>query len=99
MKSASRLSRVAVRDFVFVLLLASRPLPVFASDTLELIRSRDVLRWGADAEGGAALRADIVAGDKGLGSVEPGGRARRRIDLGGKVVAATVTGLCSRRGS
>jgi len=53
MKSASRLSRVAVRDFVFVLLLASRPLPVFASDTLELIRSRDVLRWGADAEGGA----------------------------------------------
>ena len=37
MKSASRLSRVAVRDFVFVLLLASRPLPVFASDAISSV--------------------------------------------------------------
>ncbi|MFO1513923.1 MAG: ABC transporter substrate-binding protein/permease [Verrucomicrobiota bacterium] len=38
---------------VFALLLASRPLPVSAADTLDAIRSRGEFLWGADAEGGA----------------------------------------------
>jgi polar amino acid transport system substrate-binding protein len=53
MKNASRLSRVALYSLVVALLLASRPLPAFAADTLETIRNRRVLLWGADAEGGA----------------------------------------------
>lgn len=53
MKNAPRLSRAALYSFAVVLLLASRPLPAFASDILETIRNRGVLLWGADAEGGA----------------------------------------------
>ncbi len=53
MNDAWRLSRVVVCNFVFALLLASRPLPVSAADTLDAIRSRGELLWGADAEGGA----------------------------------------------
>ncbi len=53
MSNAWRLSRVTFCNLVFVLLLASRPQPVAAANTLEAIRSRGVLLWGADAEGGA----------------------------------------------
>lgn len=53
MITASRLSRVAFYKLVFVFLLASRLLPVSAADTLDAIRSRGELLWGADAEGGA----------------------------------------------
>ena len=53
MSNAWRLSRVAFWNLGLVLLLASRPLPVFAADPLDAIKSRGVLRWGADAEGGA----------------------------------------------
>ncbi|HUD46679.1 MAG TPA: ABC transporter substrate-binding protein/permease [Candidatus Baltobacteraceae bacterium] len=35
------------------LLLASRPPPAFSADHLDRIKSSGVLRWGADAEGGA----------------------------------------------
>jgi len=53
MSGAARLSRVAFYNLVLVLLLAGRSLPVSAADTLEAIRSRGELLWGADAEGGA----------------------------------------------
>jgi polar amino acid transport system substrate-binding protein len=53
MSNAWRLSRVAFLRIVFVLLLASRLLPVCAADQFEEIKKRGVLRWGADAEGGA----------------------------------------------
>ncbi|PYJ97432.1 MAG: amino acid ABC transporter permease [Verrucomicrobia bacterium] len=53
MNKASRLSRVALYSLLTVLLLASRPLSSFAADTLEAIRNRGALLWGADAEGGA----------------------------------------------
>ena len=53
MRIASRFSRVACYKLVFVILLASRLLPVSAADTLKEIRSRGELLWGADAEGGA----------------------------------------------
>jgi polar amino acid transport system substrate-binding protein len=51
MSNAWRCSRVT--SLVFVLLLAGGPAHCFASDTLENIRNRGVLLWGADAEGGA----------------------------------------------
>jgi polar amino acid transport system substrate-binding protein len=36
-----------------LLLLAGRPAPVFCADHLEAIKQAGLLRWGADAEGGA----------------------------------------------
>src|SRR5215468_5494771 len=51
MSNAWRLSRVTLS--ILVLLLASRPLAVFAADHLQAIKSKGVLLWGADAEGGA----------------------------------------------
>jgi polar amino acid transport system substrate-binding protein len=42
-----------VTSLVFVFLLAGGRFPVFGADTLQVIRSRGVLLWGADAEGGA----------------------------------------------
>ena len=53
MSNAGRWSRVAFYNLVFALLLASRPLPVSAANTLDAIRTRGELLWGADAEGGA----------------------------------------------
>src|ERR1043166_9025662 len=53
MSNAWRLSRVTSYNLIFVLLLASRPFQIFASDQLEQIRKRGVLLWGGDAEGGA----------------------------------------------
>src|SRR5580692_7618529 len=53
MSGAWRLSRVTNCIFGLFLLLASRPLPVFSADRLDVIKSSGVLRWGADAEGGA----------------------------------------------
>ena len=53
MSNAWRLSRVAFWNLGLVLLLASRPLPAFAADHFDEIKKRGVLRWGADAEGGA----------------------------------------------
>ncbi|NOS68781.1 MAG: ABC transporter permease subunit [Verrucomicrobia bacterium] len=53
MNDVWRLSRLVVCNFIFVLLLASRIFPVFAADHLDEIKSRGVLLWGADAEGGA----------------------------------------------
>ena len=53
MSNASRLLRVACYNLIFAFLLASGPLPVSAADTLDTIRSRGELLWGADAEGGA----------------------------------------------
>ncbi len=53
MNDVGRLSRLVVCNFIFVLLLASRTFPVFAADHFDEIKSRGVLLWGADAEGGA----------------------------------------------
>ncbi|HEX4119385.1 MAG TPA: ABC transporter substrate-binding protein/permease [Verrucomicrobiae bacterium] len=53
MSGAWRLSRVTYGFLGLFLLLASRPLPVFSADRLSEIKSAGVLRWGADAEGGA----------------------------------------------
>src|SRR5580700_5781415 len=53
MSGAWRLSRVTYGILGLFLLLASRPLPVFSADHLSEIKSSGVLRWGADAEGGA----------------------------------------------
>jgi polar amino acid transport system substrate-binding protein len=53
MSDAWRLSRLACFYVIAGFLLASRPLPSFAADTLETIKSRGELLWGADAEGGA----------------------------------------------
>ena len=53
MSDAWRLSRLACFYVIAVFLLASRPLSSFAADTLEIIKSRGQLLWGADAEGGA----------------------------------------------
>ncbi len=53
MSSAWRLSRGAFWSLGLVLLLGGRPLAVFAADSLDTIKSRGVLHWGADAEGGA----------------------------------------------
>src|SRR6266404_4914108 len=36
-----------------VVLLAGRPVAIFAADRLQEIKQRGVLLWGADAEGGA----------------------------------------------
>jgi polar amino acid transport system substrate-binding protein len=53
MGNAWRLSRTPFWSFIWVLLLASRPLSALPADHLESIRSKGVLLWGADAEGGA----------------------------------------------
>src|SRR5438874_6022960 len=53
MSNAWRLSRVTFYNLVFVLLLAGTTSPLFAADTLQQIKERGVLLWGADAEGGA----------------------------------------------
>jgi polar amino acid transport system substrate-binding protein len=53
MSGAWRLSRVTYCILGLFLLLASRPPSVFSADHLETIKSSGVLRWGADAEGGA----------------------------------------------
>src|SRR5215471_14452598 len=53
MSNAWRWSRVAFCNFVFVFLLASRPLPIFAADKVDEIHKRGTLLWGGDAEGGA----------------------------------------------
>jgi polar amino acid transport system substrate-binding protein len=53
MNNTGRLPRLPFCSFVFLLLLASRPLPLLAADHLQEIRARGVLLWGADAEGGA----------------------------------------------
>jgi polar amino acid transport system substrate-binding protein len=53
MSGAWRLSRVTYGILGLFLLLASRPLTVFSADHLAEIKSSGVLRWGADAEGGA----------------------------------------------
>jgi ABC-type amino acid transport substrate-binding protein len=45
--------RSCVTYLVFVLLLAGGFSRAFGADTLQTIRSRGVLLWGADAEGGA----------------------------------------------
>ncbi len=50
---AWRLSRVIFCSVISILLFAGRPLPVFSADHLESIKSKGVLLWGADAEGGA----------------------------------------------
>jgi polar amino acid transport system substrate-binding protein len=51
MSNASRWSHLVWVAFSF--LLAGRQFPVLGADTLETIRQRGVLLWGADAEGGA----------------------------------------------
>jgi polar amino acid transport system substrate-binding protein len=53
MINAWRWSRVIFWNSVFVLLFPGRTLPVLAADHLQAIKSRGVLLWGADAEGGA----------------------------------------------
>lgn len=53
MNDAGRLSRRVVCNLVLVLLLTSGTSPTLAKDQLEEIKSRGVLLWGADAEGGA----------------------------------------------
>ena len=54
MSNPYRLSRVAFWNSLLLICCASGLLsPVFAVDHLEEIRQRGVLRWGADAEGGA----------------------------------------------
>jgi polar amino acid transport system substrate-binding protein len=52
MNDAWRLSRLVVCNLVFVFLLASGTPSTFAADHLAEIKSRGVLLWGADAEGG-----------------------------------------------
>ena len=44
---------IAAARLIFLLLLVGAPGPVTAADTLESIRLRGELLWGADAEGGA----------------------------------------------
>src|ERR1700684_3457558 len=53
MSGAWRLSRVTYWFVGLSLLLASKPPPCFCADHLERIKDSGVLRWGADAEGGA----------------------------------------------
>ena len=53
MSNARCRSRVSLNFLITVLLLAGRLSPVFAADHLSEIKSRGVLLWGADAEGGA----------------------------------------------
>lgn len=53
MNEASRLSRVFVCSFIFVLLVAAGPSPAFSQDTFAKIKSAGTLAWGGDAEGGA----------------------------------------------
>jgi polar amino acid transport system substrate-binding protein len=53
MGNAWRLSRVTFFSLTILFLFGGRPVPLFASDHLQEIKARGVLRWGADAEGGA----------------------------------------------
>jgi polar amino acid transport system substrate-binding protein len=53
MSNAWRSSRAAFNNFLFVLLLAAGARQAHAADTLQEIKTRGVLLWGADAEGGA----------------------------------------------
>lgn len=53
MNDSGRLWRLVICKIVFVLLLASGTSPAFAADHLQEIKTRGVLLWGADAEGGA----------------------------------------------
>src|SRR5436853_3295183 len=53
MSGTSRWSRSASCNLLVVLLLTSGPLSIRAADHLAEIKSRGVLLWGADAEGGA----------------------------------------------
>jgi polar amino acid transport system substrate-binding protein len=53
MSKAVRVARRTLISLVFVLLLASRPMPGFCADHLQSIQARGELWWGADAEGGA----------------------------------------------
>ena len=53
MSAAWGLWRISFGILVLTLLFANRPLPVLAADHLTQVQQRGVLRWGADAEGGA----------------------------------------------
>ena len=53
MNDAWRWSRLVVWNIFLALLLLSGTASTFAADHLEEIKSRGVLLWGADAEGGA----------------------------------------------
>src|SRR5690349_3996231 len=53
MNNAWRPSRAVVLLASMFVLLAGRASSLFASDSLQEIKQRGVLRWGADAEGGA----------------------------------------------
>ena len=53
MSKSSRWSRVTLCGLWAVLLAAGPGQTALAADHLEQIRQRGVLRWGADAEGGA----------------------------------------------
>ena len=53
MNNSWRLPRLVVWKIFLVLLLAGGTSPTFAADHLAEIKSRGVLLWGADAEGGA----------------------------------------------
>src|SRR6185295_5786206 len=53
MSKAWRSWRAVVVLASTVVLFASRSVSVFAADSLQEIKQRGVLRWGADAEGGA----------------------------------------------
>jgi polar amino acid transport system substrate-binding protein len=53
MSNAWRSSRANFYNFLLLFLLAGGPCQVRAADALEEIKTRGVLQWGADAEGGA----------------------------------------------
>src|SRR5215467_6152627 len=53
MSNARRSSRATFHNFLLLFLLASGACQIHASDTLQEIKARGVLLWGADAEGGA----------------------------------------------
>jgi len=53
MSNAWRSSRATVCNFLLLFLSAGGAIPVHATDTLEEIKTRGTLLWGADAEGGA----------------------------------------------
>src|SRR5580765_1065906 len=53
MSNAWRSSRAIFFRLLLLLLLARGAVPIQAADTLQEIKTRGVLLWGADAEGGA----------------------------------------------
>jgi polar amino acid transport system substrate-binding protein len=53
MSNAWRSSRVTIRSLLALFLLAGEPPTIFAANHLEQIKHDGILRWGADAEGGA----------------------------------------------